>query len=39
MSSASRTGSYSGAMTAHTEMGIRLVTAAIAEAAMSGEGR
>lgn len=39
MSSASRTGSYSGAMSAHTAIWIRSVTAAMAEAAMSGEGR
>ena len=39
MSSARRTGSYSGAMSAHTVMGTRLVTAATADAAMSGDGR
>ena len=39
MSSANRTGSYSGAISAHTAIWIRLVTAATAEAAMRGEGR
>ena len=39
MSSASRTGSYRGAIRAHTVMGMRPVTAATAAAATSGEGR